>query len=526
MDSNARWLGTAVVALAWTLTPGGRLAAAPVAAIPTAAELIKGVTDNESKLHQFSSARIRMEEKWNLSPARMAEVKAKTGKDVCPDAMQSQEVVFDATRVRSRSEMIDIFGDARTTLDVWNGETRKQYSLQRTDGSEVSRYDLSCSMRLGFSGVPLAAFQLEPRRFWWSQLAHASRVVTLPEDYVLAGEETFHGRPCYRLDCPRGMRQVFVGVGDRRLYGFVGLSVPSEEEELALQSRIAGKPFATLAAARETQSRLSEDQRRAFRVRCDRERFGLGRPDKPTYLDDYREVAAGVWLPMTCESGETVRKIVEFQIDPPLTASLFDIEIPVGTTVWDTRKKVWPPLTYEYKPSFTDEEWQAIIAPRAKKLDESARDEAILRERVGQTVPEFAPSMWLNSEPLALKDLRGKMVLLEFTSYSCGPCMSYVPTLSELHRESRDSGLVVIAIHVADKDRPRIKQYVDDNAIEYPLYVDAGARDQKFWGRTFEWFHRDGTPGSVLIDADGKVVACGDLEDVLFAAHKLGGSEP
>jgi peroxiredoxin len=526
MDSQARWLGTALVALACTLAPTGRLAAESVAAKPTAAELIKGVANNEGKLYQLSSARIRMEEKSSLSPARMAEVKAKTGKDVRPEAMETNEVAFDATRVRSRREMNDIFGDTRITLDVWNGETRKQYSLRRTNGSEVSRYDLSSSMLHGFAGVPLAAFQLEPRRFWWSQLAQASRLVTPPEDYVLGGEEIFHGRPCYRLDCPRGMQRVFVGAADRRLYGIVRFSPPGEPEELALQSRVAGRQFATVAEAREALAQLSEDEQGAFRARCDRERFGLGHPNQPAYLDDYREVAPGVWLPMTRESDGVVRKIVEFQIDPPLTAAQFDIEIPVGTTVWDTRQEVWPPLNYEYKASFTDGEWQAITAPRAKELAENARGEAILRQRVGQTVPEFLPGTWLNSEPLALKDLRGKMVLLEFTSYSCPPCTRYIPTLSELHRESRDSGLVVIAIHVADKDTPRIKQYIDDNAIEYPLYVDADARNQKFWGRTFQWFQLDGTPGSVLIDAKGKVVACGGLEDVLFVAHKLALPKP
>ena len=229
---------------------------------------------------------------------------------------------------------------------------------------------------------------------------------------------------------------------------------------------------------------------------------------------------------MTCESDGEVTKIVEFQIDPSLTPDLFDIEIPLGTTVWDTRQAVWPPLSYSYKPSFTEREWQEIVAPRQKELAESKHEEAILRERVGQTVPEFQPGIWLNNEPLALKDLRGKMVLLEFTSYSCGPCMRYIPTLSELHRQSRDSGLVVIAIHVADDDMQQIKRYVDDNSIGYPLYVDADAHDQRFWGQTFKWFHFQATPRSVLIDGEGKVVACGELEDVLFAAHKLRQPKP
>ena len=250
MSCKACWIGAVSIALAGMWVLAGRLATESVAAVPTAAELIQGIADDESKPYQFTSARIRIEEKQSFSPARLADVKAKTGKDVRPEATLSKEVVFDATRVRSRSEMIDIFGDSRVTLDVWNGESRKQHSLQRNDGLEVSRYDLSSSVRHGFSGVSLAAFQIEPRRFWWSQLAQAGRVFTLPEDYALGGEEVFHGRPCYRLDCPCAMRRVFIGVADRRLYGIVGFSSLGGPEELALQSRVAGEQFATLAAAR------------------------------------------------------------------------------------------------------------------------------------------------------------------------------------------------------------------------------------------------------------------------------------
>jgi thiol-disulfide isomerase/thioredoxin len=79
---------------------------------------------------------------------------------------------------------------------------------------------------------------------------------------------------------------------------------------------------------------------------------------------------------------------------------------------------------------------------------------------VGQPAPELRQIKgWKNGGPVRLADLRGKVVLLDFWGYWCGPCVGSMPKLMELHDKYKDRGLVVVGIHddsvasIAEMDR-------------------------------------------------------------------------
>ena len=67
---------------------------------------------------------------------------------------------------------------------------------------------------------------------------------------------------------------------------------------------------------------------------------------------------------------------------------------------------------------------------------------------IGKQAPELQQIKgWINSKPIKLADLRGKVVLLDFWGTWCGPCVQVIPELIKLHEKYHDKGLVVIGIH-------------------------------------------------------------------------------
>ncbi len=108
---------------------------------------------------------------------------------------------------------------------------------------------------------------------------------------------------------------------------------------------------------------------------------------------------------------------------------------------------------------------------------------------------------WINtSGPIRFRDLRGKVVLLDFWTYCCINCHHILPDLERLEKKYGDS-LVVIGVHTAkfdaEKDTGNIRKKVREYRIAHPVINDA---NQAIWGR----FGVRSWPTLVLIDADGK----------------------
>ncbi|OCP18520.1 cytochrome C biogenesis protein [Ensifer sp. LC384] len=122
-------------------------------------------------------------------------------------------------------------------------------------------------------------------------------------------------------------------------------------------------------------------------------------------------------------------------------------------------------------------------------------------------VEGVAPSLdgaveWLNSQPLTAEALRGKVVLVDFWTYSCINCIRTVPYVRAWAEKYRDQGLVVIGVHAPEfafeKKIDNVRKAVGDFNIGYPVAID---NDYRIW-RAFEnsyW------PAHYLIDAKGQL---------------------
>ncbi len=119
------------------------------------------------------------------------------------------------------------------------------------------------------------------------------------------------------------------------------------------------------------------------------------------------------------------------------------------------------------------------------------------------TAPEFAGiSGWINSEPLRMADLRGKVVLIDFWTYTCINCIRTFPHLKEWHAKYADKGLVVVGVHSPEfffeTVRSNVEQAVSDFGIEYPV-----AQDNLL--NTWKVFRNRSWPGKFLVDKNGMI---------------------
>ena len=98
---------------------------------------------------------------------------------------------------------------------------------------------------------------------------------------------------------------------------------------------------------------------------------------------------------------------------------------------------------------------------------------------IGRPAPALVTNAWLNSEPLSLQELRGKVIVLDFWATWCGPCREMYPVLSEWHRELADDGLVVIGVTRYDeqqRDLETVRTFLESEELDYPVAVGTGSR--------------------------------------------------
>jgi thiol-disulfide isomerase/thioredoxin len=109
---------------------------------------------------------------------------------------------------------------------------------------------------------------------------------------------------------------------------------------------------------------------------------------------------------------------------------------------------------------------------------------------------------WINSPPLTAKQLKGKVVLVDFWDYSCINCLRSLPYVNAWAQKYKDSGLVVIGVHTPEfpfeKELPNVQKAVQKFGITYPVALD---NNYAIWNA----FHNDAWPAHYFIDVNGKV---------------------
>lgn len=135
---------------------------------------------------------------------------------------------------------------------------------------------------------------------------------------------------------------------------------------------------------------------------------------------------------------------------------------------------------------------------------------------INEPAPEILIKHWLNSEPLTLEALRGRVLLLEFWATWCRSCVEVFPKVKRLHAEHADRGLEVLAltrhyytspgpVESAEKELELIQSYVREHELEFPVGIAEDATTQMTYGAI-------GLPTVALIDRQGIVRAFGRFD--------------
>ncbi|HUQ84760.1 MAG TPA: cytochrome c biogenesis protein DipZ [Candidatus Limnocylindrales bacterium] len=117
--------------------------------------------------------------------------------------------------------------------------------------------------------------------------------------------------------------------------------------------------------------------------------------------------------------------------------------------------------------------------------------------------PEIIPGgVWLNSEPLTIRELKGKVVLIDFWTYTCINCQRTMPYLNDWYAKYKDKGFVIVGVHSPEfefeKSEKNLTQAILDFKLKHPVIQDNNfdtwnAYNNRYW------------PAKYLVDKDGYI---------------------
>jgi peptide-methionine (R)-S-oxide reductase len=118
------------------------------------------------------------------------------------------------------------------------------------------------------------------------------------------------------------------------------------------------------------------------------------------------------------------------------------------------------------------------------------------------TAPEFALGAWINSEPLTVKGLRGRVVLIEFWTFGCYNCRNTLPYVKRWHEQFGDRGLTIVGVHSPEFDSEKkienVREQVASLGIKFPVVTD---NDYATWRA----YNVQAWPTIFLLDKMGRV---------------------
>lgn len=114
--------------------------------------------------------------------------------------------------------------------------------------------------------------------------------------------------------------------------------------------------------------------------------------------------------------------------------------------------------------------------------------------RIGQAAPEISAQGWINSKPLSLAKLRGKVVVVEFWATWCPPCRQTIPHLNRLHNAYKDRGVVLLSL--TDQAAHEVEPFAREMQMTYPV---------GFGSATGGAYGVSSIPHAIVIGRSGKV---------------------
>jgi thiol-disulfide isomerase/thioredoxin len=144
----------------------------------------------------------------------------------------------------------------------------------------------------------------------------------------------------------------------------------------------------------------------------------------------------------------------------------------------------------------------AVVSEGVSRLTSGGQMIPITEETTTRVAPEISSGIWLNSQPLTLKSLQGRVVLIEFWTFACYNCRNTLPALRKWDAQYRNQGLTIIGVHTPEldfeRDLDQLRTEVAGLGIKYPVVTDQDYSTWKAYG-VEAW------PTLFLLDKQGRV---------------------
>jgi peroxiredoxin len=115
----------------------------------------------------------------------------------------------------------------------------------------------------------------------------------------------------------------------------------------------------------------------------------------------------------------------------------------------------------------------------------------------GSPAPAFEVTT-LEGQTVALEDLRGKVVLLNFWATWCPPCRVEMPGFQSVYDRHRESGFTIVGVSTDLRGRDHVREFLEERSISYPIAMASGSIVRDYGGAT-------ALPTSFLIDRRGNI---------------------
>jgi len=124
------------------------------------------------------------------------------------------------------------------------------------------------------------------------------------------------------------------------------------------------------------------------------------------------------------------------------------------------------------------------------------------REILGQAPPLVADGQWFNSAPLSMEGLKGKVVIIDFWTYSCINCVRTIPYLRSWYETYREEGLEIIGVHspefAFERDPDNLRKAIGELGVNWPVVQDNRFLQWQVYNNRF-W------PSKYIIDREGNI---------------------
>jgi beta-lactamase regulating signal transducer with metallopeptidase domain len=240
------------------------------------------------------------------------------------------------------------------------------------------------------------------------------------------------------------------------------------------------------------------------------------RNDKPYHiqtLSDVRELQPGLWAPgrLSDESrvirddgsdqlmSRTTMRVERFEPAKTVDDDTFHFEPPYGADVTDPRLGIsyrndhwWPEAGKLLRDQF---DWPKVDLQPLQDLASTAKPE-------GKPAPPITAAAWINSEPIDLARLKGKVVLIEFWNSDNAFLRGRIAALRSLYQTYHPMGLEMISIHVPTNDVQKLRDFAHEFGMTQPIAIDTRVRDD---GVTALAYDAGRQPYAFLVDHQGIV---------------------